>query len=317
MKVLFIILSTVLTYVSYSQLIPDFSTKIYFEDANGNTDSLELGFDMRSNRNYNPDFGEVDLTDPFGKGLDVRATHNNLLVRNPILSKKIITCSEKLFYDNGPNDFCYAGCSIMMYISADRFPVTLRWNPKDFYINQDCIINSYFTSDFVSEFFDPAPIWFQDTTKRAVCLKENDHYSINLDPEFSSLNYPLEQTYLLIRDYPNHPTDSVFGLKLNFEYDHRISPCHKRAVGLENPVSANGKLITYPNPTLEKVYLSAESANSSWRWKIFDGRGKLLEEQSLYQADPEISLKNYFSGCYFIVFMNLSGEMFYNKIIKL
>lgn len=317
MKNLFIFIMMILTYVSTAQQNPDFSAKFYFEDAKGNTDSLEIGFDMRSNRNYNPEFGELDLPEPFHAGLDVRASHNNLLVQNPILSKKIISCSEKLFFNNDPNDFCYLGCSILMYISTENFPVTIRWDPKKFVINQDCIINSYFTSDFVSEIFDPVTKWFQDTTKRAVCLKEYEQYSINLDPLFTAVHFPWEEPYLLVRDYSGHPTDSVYGLKLNFEYDHRISPCHKRAVGLEGPDSRSEILRVYPNPTAENIYLAGEWSNAQWSYKIFDSQANLLDEQTSYKEIKEISLRSFNPGCYFIVLMNSSGEMFYSKIIKL
>lgn len=316
MRIFSIFFGLILTSVSIAQQVPYFSTLFYFQDSKGNVDSLILGFDPRANRVFNSDFGEISLSEPFADDLDVRASHDVEFNQDPVLSKKIVTCSDKIMQTHDPNHICNIGCSIIIYIKSDNFPVSIRWNPHAFKDSVECIEDSYMTSDFLSEITDPAEIWFRDTTKRAVCLKENSQYSINLDPEFTKQNYPLEFSYLLIRNYPDLTTDSVYGIKLNFVYNYDLTPCHRKVVNLDNEAKETDNLILYPNPTTGDVYLSGDVLESIEYWILYDSQGQLMDQQEFLLTKPEINLADLEAGFYIIAMTKKSGDVLYKQIIK-
>ena len=57
------------------QMTPYFLTTIYFKDAIGNVDSIEMGFDTSANDISNPNFGETLNLSPFKEVFDVRAVN--------------------------------------------------------------------------------------------------------------------------------------------------------------------------------------------------------------------------------------------------
>jgi hypothetical protein len=75
MKKMIAFLWLLLAFTSTAQKTPFFLTTFYFEDAIGNIDSIEVGYDLTANQTGNPDFGEVTDLSPFDSVFDVRAVN--------------------------------------------------------------------------------------------------------------------------------------------------------------------------------------------------------------------------------------------------
>jgi hypothetical protein len=56
---------------------PMYQADFYFQDAIGNRDTITIGYDTTANGEYNPQFGEINLSQPFDSVFEVRATHRN------------------------------------------------------------------------------------------------------------------------------------------------------------------------------------------------------------------------------------------------
>jgi Secretion system C-terminal sorting domain len=122
--------------------VPFWSMPLYFEDAVGHKDTVVLGFDTTANYVFNPQFGEVALTNPFDSIFEVRATHQ---YQSDFFSKLIINDGEthwgSPFWD---------GCvSSRMYIAihAIHQPVIMTWDPFLLVSSDHCREATWVTSD--------------------------------------------------------------------------------------------------------------------------------------------------------------------------
>jgi hypothetical protein len=62
-----------------AQQTPHFLTTLYFEDAAGNQDSIEFGYDYTATEGMDAAFGEYELTDPFDPVFEVRAASRDFV----------------------------------------------------------------------------------------------------------------------------------------------------------------------------------------------------------------------------------------------
>jgi Secretion system C-terminal sorting domain len=107
------------------ELTPRFEMQLFFEDAMGNRDTLEVGYDERASYDtLLPAFGEFPIQRPFDSVLDVRAIHFDAFHDTTAASKRIISSSEE--YPPNSNYIASAGDFIMIH--AKYLPITITYD---------------------------------------------------------------------------------------------------------------------------------------------------------------------------------------------
>ena len=290
-----------------------FETTLFFEDGQGNRDTLIVGFDSLANYSFNPAFGEINLTQPFDSVFEVRATHGGSFFGNPqpMLSKKIIGGSEKVL---GIDD-CYIGELVVMFPKIKYQPLKIRWNKIDFQ-GSDCLANSYLTPDQIPLVLDPPwAIWEWDL--RFGCLSVEDSLIIYLDQEHQNLN-EIPFTYI---QQSNGQVDTIFGVALMFEFFPSFSPCNwiVPTEEINTPASTSTTLV-YPTLTLGEVKLENTGNDPIKQIEVLDVAGRVLSilNTNLYTGQNiDLNLTNFSSGLFFILDRTATGKTNTHRVIKI
>jgi len=130
----------------------EFQTALYFEDALGNRDTVNIAFDPMATDSIDLDFGEVNLIDqPLSDGLDIRMVqapqnHFDLCGNEEItlLDDKTSYTTEDIVapYDCPIEFYIDANSIIKILIPKRNIPVTCNWDSSAF--NIECIQESKF-----------------------------------------------------------------------------------------------------------------------------------------------------------------------------
>jgi len=106
------------------ELVPLFEMSLYFEDALGNRDTLEIGYDPRASFDtLLPEFGEFPIEQPFDSILDVRAIHPDVFNDTTFASKRIISDAETCYSCN-----CYFSAADFIFIHAKYLPILITYD---------------------------------------------------------------------------------------------------------------------------------------------------------------------------------------------
>jgi len=106
------------------ELIPQFEMRLYFEDALGNRDTLEIGYDPRASFDtLLPEFGEFPIMQPFDSILDVRAIHPDVFNDTTFASKRIISDAE-----NCSSCACNGAGLDFIFVHAKYLPILITYD---------------------------------------------------------------------------------------------------------------------------------------------------------------------------------------------
>jgi hypothetical protein len=289
----------ILPTLSFSQKTAFFETKILLEDAMGNKDSVVVGHDEFSEYEYNPQFGEIDINDPWDSVFEVRAAHyseyESWIDPALVLSKKIIGHSEGKFH---PNHNClYVNEDIILFFNAKYLPIKVSWNPVDF--QNFCNTRSFITTHLVQK---AAPEIFNDTLFGVSCLAEDSvFYSSDFDQgEFG---------FFLFDEIEGQGIDTLKAFLLNFWFEgFPYSPCKKDIVNI-NDLLSELDIAIYPNPTFGNINIVTDI---NFTWQLYNNDGKLYCKGE----SKEIDLSEFANGLYFLKIMT-KDKIISKKIVKI
>ncbi len=164
---LFIIL--LLTNTSFAQLTPEFLMPIWFEDTQGNKDTIWIGSDMNSSSEINPQFGEVAIEEPFDHILEVRAAHGDDSEWDGLELSKIIV-------EDADSPSCHGFGRTKRMIHATYFPLKISWDQDMVLSNegpcgQNTVLYPHVDVDLIQ-------FWWQ-TTLPLYCMSGNDHVMLD------------------------------------------------------------------------------------------------------------------------------------------
>ncbi|MBP8725617.1 MAG: T9SS type A sorting domain-containing protein [Saprospiraceae bacterium] len=280
---------------------PILEMQLTFEDARGNRDTLEVGFDTAANLTYNPSFGEKDIASAFKGPLDVRAAHHSLLDlpgHEGILSKRIISHAEEFVPPKWPDKPCYAGAPILLFIRADHFPVTMRWNPDAFWEGRECTTQSFVTPDSRVEIADPMSVWIGIKDKRFSCMVKAEYFTVNLDPVYSAAHFS-DVPYYMVRKFGQSSNDTIYGMALFFTDQKKLSPCSVYV----NDLQAHGEAQTlqvYPNPAIDRLHVDRELVANADELSICDLTGRTVIRLSASDFTGTIDISSLDNGWYYL-----------------
>lgn len=317
MKIFFLSIAIWTIYTGlYGQNQPFFLTTMYFEDAVGNIDTIEVGYDTAGGK-FNKDWGEVLNNSPFDSIFDVRAVHyNEFFDREPngpyyLIQKRIVGEAENI--TNFP---CTIGKGILFFIKSKFQPVTIRLKDSLDFLKVSCKNQnwSFFTPDNLYSRLLPAE-WLR-THPRYGCINDGPYIFYPnpiVRPEF-------EDPYFLIHPSEGIPQDSIFGVALGSGF--KSYWCDPTFVGVEERLEVDGNLSyfrLYPNPA--KNYINIQNIlNLSIRTiSIYNSNGLLIDRNYTETERQKITLPldKYVSGVYFVRVNYLNGNQSLEKFIKL
>lgn len=277
MRAILIISCLTIYCVSASaQLEPMFLTTVYFEDAVGNRDSIEIGYDTTVTRQNYPmaSLGQVEATGVWDTVFEVRAKNQNNYVSIAIDQAWYKRVVSGAFFIN-PNYGCLIETNTStIAIKAKYPPVTVTWK-KDDYTSNFCHIGALIAHNRVMEYYEgtSGPFWWSEYPAyldSMRCMGEVKSWTPTLrvaDPNelFVSSAYVSNS---------QGGIDSLFTLHMYlFPKGHIYSPCDVEFTSsVERPNTSNSEARLLPNPVMSMAtFLDGKSRS----FQVLDVTGKV------------------------------------------
>ncbi len=323
MNYLIVLLSLSTTLINAQSLL--FESKVYFEDAMGNRDTIEIGYDTMSNSEYNPNLGELHIPHAFDSVFEVRASHIiawDQNFRECVLSKRIIGAASEIIDISNPNANCYGGEGIIFFIKAKYPPVRLSWDSTLFQRSgQTCHAASFFTPDNNYHLSNPMD-WIRWPNKRFACAGKQMFFDVNLDPGYTKANYAHENTFYTSRVFSNGIEDTVYGLELVFELRYDLSPCSliSKNDNSEPGIEVSQQFTIVPNPATDRISLEFDRKFKIDELIIFNQNGQIVKEIKEIQVlnkSIQIELPEVKPGMYFIKLKSEGEQSIYKRFLVL
>lgn len=300
-----IILLSFIPILGIAQETAFFETTIYFEDAIGNTDSLIVGHDEKANHMYNPEFGEMDIVEPWDSVFEVRAAHHLDWHfnghENILLSKKVIGNDEGEGELNV--DCLYRSEAIIFFINSINYPITISWKIEDFN-SSICRNRSHITLD-ASPWYNEFWYEFMEQDKDYSCIAERDSFilsSLYLDNGFE---------ITIMDEIEGSGIQEIHGILLSFRYQYATdTPC-SAVVSVNNLNSQQEEINIFPNPSEDLIYIDSNVYDN---WMIINQDSKLIKKGT----SQTINVGEFQSGIYYLSLFDKQGRLLQTKkIVKM
>lgn len=267
---------------------PEFSFKLYFEDAMGNKDTVTLGYDANATDSIDAAFGEVNLINqPWSDDdFEIRVSDIAQLygdIGNFLTKKNIVknNCGADWFLQP----------KISLGIKNAHYPIQLSWNQNAF---TGACANVAFLVDLIPDlWFDaggPAIDWLSNTNNPEITIGQPSQITYD-----GTLNNDENVYYFWFSFMDQEQTDSM-----NYFFTHLAVNEFKTQVTES----------VYPNPFNDGVTIPSEQSPS--KIKLRDMQGKEIKFE---QYENTVYPINCTKGLYFLSFES-NGEWVHYKIIK-
>lgn len=267
---------------SYSQ---EFKMKLWFQDAVGNKDSIELGYDLLATDSIDSQFGETNIiTTPWSNNFEVRISNewknrfNNNQSGTYHTKKQIVK-----------KQLCSIPHSVTAIdIKAQHWPVTVSWDST---LNfTDCYNSSLLTSVMPYGWWDtPGFIsLFANSSKKT--FMPNELYFNNYYKYISNNNDTLDVVWQIFGD-----NSSIF-------------------LGVFEEMVNNSNLRIVPNPVTGTFIIHSKNTNSDFvNINVFSIDGKMLKH---FKRDQVFDISDLPNGMFLIQIEMSNKEFIFKKIIK-
>lgn len=247
-------------------------TKLAFEDAQGNTDTITLGYHPEaSTTELNPQFGEASVENFSDREFAVAILKNDtLLSRTVVVAAEAGNCRAltPIQYSTPGDvptwvpDFVY----FKIRIKAEHFPVKVSWNVGDFY-NNSCVGTSGLLIDTVD-------------------LPMFTNY-----PTFDN-NYNISENLVDVKE-------GVF--EIYFIIGSGIVNTYQPNIPVYN---------VFPNPAVTSLKLSINLGVGSYKVKIFDSFGRIVKQISTTHLTEPIDISDLSAaGMYYMQINEQTGKI--------
>jgi len=275
------------TFISLFSLIysQEFSFKIYFEDAIGNIDSLEVGYDDMASDSIDGTFGEINIiSTPLNDTFDVRisdAWKYNML---SLQASATFHTKKQIIQKNCPG---YSSL-INVDIHCLNWPVTAYVNQ---YLADSCNNGSFLTS------FNPGG-WFDVGSPSDLGIMWLGSGS---SAEFSSNIQGAPHYYY---SYINNNNDSIPVFWITFVDQQTI-------ISNVNEYDITEEVSIFPNPASDNIEIGLSNSDIELI-RIFNSQGKLIKSSK----ENIINISSCINGLYLIEINLKNNERVFQKIIK-
>lgn len=294
-------------YYLIAQKTPQFLTMFYFEDAIGNRDSIEIGYDLTASHRGNPDFGEISDLSPFKGIFDVRAVNyfayfNTTPPIDPLnlIVKRIVGGAEKVVNAN-----CIGGDFLIFFIHAIHQPITISAKSVKDFEKIDCPGRNtwnFFSPDHEYHFIEPWG-WASTPGVRYGCLKDST-YTLYLG---TGLGSESERPYTLIYEIEGIGIDTIYGVE--FVMDHTFYQCDSNYVDAKQ-FEQDGEEMIFPNPTHNYIEIQNLGTESPIKCSVYNQCGIIVRNYNWNDSDKiQLHLEGFSSGVYFIQIHYRNGSV--------
>jgi hypothetical protein len=279
---------------SFAQQTPQFEMPLYFEDALGNKDTLIIGYDDNaSSYQLNPQFGEVEITEPYDEFFEVRA--RKIPFVNPFETKKSIA-------DFGyfPNNECGISSGTTITVRLKYPPLKVSWD-KNLLQEDECHIGT---------FLAPSEHWalVVDLTSlepcSMYCLYEKEEVII----DFTGQNTSMYSVLNILDSIENVGIDTIQWMNLVFT----PQTCPEIIDNVNIINRALKKIPVFPNPTSQ--YLILDTEKNVTNIQIFNSYGIFLRMEN--GDSKKLDVQSLDKGVYFGIAELNNGEKQVFKFIK-
>lgn len=300
MKILLIFLGLSLNITLFSQLTPQFVTTIWVEDALGNRDSIEVGYDTTATSGIDIEFGELQINSPFDSILDLRVY--DFFDRRRTHTKKTIGATG-----NYNNSHCLSSGDKILVIWAKYQPITFSWS-KEIFSSNECHNGSLFSNHYADLTATPYP-WNEHTEERNFCMADTSFFTIysNLDSaKFDRQTFVAEQVEGLGTQQLatfRHYTRAIFA----------YTPACNGIILETNDVKIEKQVSIYPNPATDLLQITSRGFTPKQSW-VYDLSGKQIAE---YDTATNIDVSLLTKGVYFLQMIDEDGNTATSKFLKM
>lgn len=291
-KILYIIPFLLCFGNAFAQNTPEFSFKLYFEDAIGNKDTLIIGNDSLATVGIDTTFGEKNIiTQPWNSNFDVRLSNEYWLKEgNGLLFPDTIRFQTKKQIINKNLSNVNTNIEIDMKVKGQNWPVTISWDSTLFNGQGD-------TSQYVGSgiFTIEYGMWFDGGT-HPVYFRNKGHMIVS--------NSWMPNNHL-ISSYYHAGNDTIYTLWFLFA-DSSIY-----TAGIENEKKNINKIGLYPNPFKNKFFIGQLGSQQIQNITITNLLGK---KQRFIRIKNRIIMPDAQRGMY-LIHIQMSNEK--EEIIKI
>ncbi len=296
---------------SVCMLGQEFKSGIFFEDSNGDRDTVYIGYDPSSTIQVDTQFDELDISDyPISQGLDIRLSQTDVRafdysynIWDSSMISEMITYESKVDilprqcqeYDEGETIEGWPPYSTLL-IPIKNLPLTITWDSTMF--DNNCLNSSILTLWTVNTWWDTQSFQEVDPSSplyhnRFIKLSENDELIIEK---------PMGHRYI------NEQNDTMMMVFIVLNDNAAILS------KVEDLLMEKRDYIIYPNPCKESVNI-VSSANGDQKYKMFSLSG-VIEKEGI-TSDGKIDVSNIKIGIYFIQVKDKKGNIFSYKMTKI
>ena len=288
-------------WTAFSQKKADFEFPFYFEDANGNKDTIIFRADSsiadEGGRldNLNPEWGEEYYNEPFDSIFDVRACLDNFFCKNPIQSLR----------KDGP---CSSPSPFFVACYTKYWPIKVSWDPKMFQ-NNFCFDGAMALTDH--NLIQRRILGVSLDSLVYTCLKKGDHTiaDFRIDSLFKNKRQLAFTRYIEVQGKGKMTIgDQVFTFTRDW-YDM----CLSTSIDPEFEALNFTIVPTFVNQHLE-IHLDQVSKIN---FRIFDQVGNLIRNGNCHSANHQIMLDELPSGLYFIQIRDQENRIGIQKFVKM
>lgn len=282
-------------YKLLAQQTAQFESKVFFEDAKGNRDTIFIAYDTTA-LDYNPQFGEKNITEPWDSIFEVRAARYKGFQNGKqpfFLSKKIVSKTTGITH---PLYYCPPQkSSILFFTSIKHFPLKITWDSKEH--DNFCNFSNFIINNRGPSFFGD---WYKGMPKNVYrCMSQDSTLTLPKDLEY---NYDLYFESTL----ENGKTDSIIGVILYFAYKgHIFSNCGEVST---NDAFFSNLFKIFPNPAHDLLNISILEVEEELKVECYDLQGRLVY-QSNFQNATQINTAAWQRGLYAVVIRDELGRL--------
>ncbi len=270
---------------SYSQ---EFKMKLWFQDAVGNKDSIELGYDLLATDSIDSQFGETNIiSTPWSNNFEVRAGDAATSLNNLYITSPATLYTKKQFIHKTCNFFHL----IKVAVNCNHFPIVVKWDTSLF-SNDLCRYASFITS---------GTGWGGDWFDGVMAFMNPMHIGDYKDSlVIGSLSSPVH--------FQQNGKDII---QLNVSFGN------SEPLGILDLQKKTETFKVFPNPSNGSFFVNANTAyKESINIQVFNVLGeKIYQKEFRNFYNQKIELNNIENGIYQILITRLNGKTFIKKII--
>ena len=286
----------------YAQNTPYFDMVLYFEDAVGNRDSVSFGYDQDASSNLDIEWGEEEITTPFGAIFEVRIAEPTINAEK--LSKRIIGGAVPFVGSQ-----CLDGRTFFIYIHAINQPVKVWWDNTALNTNE-CFVSGWIIDNIRHHL---AVVSVDEFSPTYYCLGAVDSAYFSLADTMGQFDPP---RIFIEKEVEGIGLKPIPGLEVAVMPLGAYSPCYWVETGTEEKFGITGEISVFPNPADTWIKLILDNQKLE-ELRLFNQKGQLIKVVfGDSMASKNIDVSELPNGSYFLQVKIKDNRYYAGRFVK-